>query len=141
LTHFFKRICKKKYPKIPKNDRESFIRWQEYRISHLSFSINLFLGLAVASIAFLISQDDSYHLTSKTNIEALFWWFLSALFGMFATISRLVNFRYTAKRILSRHKKYFCLTNIAGHITWICFGCGLLSYCLGVLYFIVLYVN
>jgi hypothetical protein len=38
-------------------ERESFLRWQDFRVQQLSFSINLFLGFAVASLAFLLDQD------------------------------------------------------------------------------------
>lgn len=121
---------------MSEQDRDSFLRWQEYRISHLSFSINLFLGFSVTSIAFLIQQNSkplsSPPYLSQELIESLLWWFLSAMFGVIATLSRLVDFRYTAKRIRGGRKQYFCLTKIAGHTTWVCFGCEVAAYCIGI---------
>jgi predicted permease len=137
-----KSLCEKEEkPKMSDQDRDSFLRWQEYRISQLSFSINLFLGFSVASIAFLV-QHGTKTLTSPPTLNQelmlpVIWWLFSALFGVLATLSRLVDFRYTAKRIRGGRKKYFCLTKMAGHITWVSFGCQIASYCIGIWLFIV----
>ena len=35
--------------------KEQYVRWQNYRITQLSFTINLFLGFGVASLAYVIN--------------------------------------------------------------------------------------
>lgn len=80
-----------------KNER--FVRWQEYRITQLGFSINLFLGFSVASMAFVINLLLG---GGKGNAELKFVlvvWAVSSLFGCVSTISRLLDFRYTAKKL------------------------------------------
>ena len=41
---------------MKKSQRERYVRWQEYRMTQLSFAINLFIGFAVASIAYVIEM-------------------------------------------------------------------------------------
>lgn len=36
-------------------EHERYVRWQDYRITQMSFAINLFLGFAVASLAYIIN--------------------------------------------------------------------------------------
>ena len=129
-------FCKDKdRHKMTDSERDSFVRWQAYRINHLSFSINLFLGFAVASIAYLISYSDNIEASGKAlsteMLTTLFWWLTSAASGVVATVSRLIDFRYTAKRIRAGRKGYECTTWIAGHSTWVFFGVALASYCVG----------
>lgn len=122
------------------SERDSFVRWQEYRIGQLSFSINLFLGFAIASIAYLVAANEkakaSGQLPSPELFMSLFWWVASAATGVLATISRLVDFRYTAKRIRAGRKGYQCTLWLAGHGTWILFGVSLVSYCIGAWWFV-----
>jgi hypothetical protein len=134
-------FCKdKERHKMTDAERDSFVRWQAYRINHLSFSINLFLGFAVASIAYLVSSSDSAGASgralSSEMLMALIWWFVSAVSGIAATVSRLIDFRYTAKRIRAGRKGYECTTWFAGHGTWIFFGIALASYCAGAWHFV-----
>jgi predicted permease len=133
-------LCSKEdQPEMSEQDRESFLRWQEYRISHLSFSINLFLTFSIASIGFIIQQNPNLEINQvaidSESLSTLVWWFISAIFGVLATFSRLVDFRYTAKRIRGGRTKYYCLTKLAGHLTWIFFGCEVVAYCIGVWFF------
>lgn len=121
-------------------ERDSYVRWQAYRIEHLSFSINLFLGFAVGSIAYVVTSynyaDVNGNEVNQEIVKALFWWYISAVGGVLSTISRLVDFRYTAKRIRAGRKGYQCLTILAGHGTWVFYGVALFSYCIGAWYFI-----
>ena len=134
-------FCKKKIKhQMTDEERDSFLRWQDYRINQLSFSINLFLGFAVASIGFLIGKKGQlYEGIGQKNPEMLlilFCWSVSAMFGVIAALSRLVDFRYSAKRIRGGRKDYGCLTKVAGHVTWVSFGCEVISYCIGAYLFI-----
>ena len=125
---------KKEKPKLIDKDHDSFLRWQEYRIKHLSFSINLFLSFSVTSIAFFV-QRKTFASLPNLNRELMLpvlWWLASTIFGVIATLSRLVDFRYTARRIRGGRKEYSCLIKIAGHVTWVSFGCQVASYCIGI---------
>ncbi|WP_374277863.1 hypothetical protein [Azonexus sp.] len=129
-------FCKDENPhRMTDSERDSFVRWQGYRIGHLSFSINLFLGFAVASIAYVVATNDkaqaSGEMLRPELIASLFWWVVSAFAGVLATVLRLIDFRYTAKRIRAGRKGYQCTLWLAGHGTWILFGVALFSYCIG----------
>jgi hypothetical protein len=129
-------FCKDENPhRMTDNERDSFVRWQEYRIGHLSFSINLFLGFAIASIAYLVAANEKTRINGQSLspelLMSLFWWVVSTASGVLATISRLVDFRYTAKRIRAGRKGYQCTLWLAGHGTWVLFGVALISYCIG----------
>ena len=79
---------------------ERYVRWQDYRIKQLTFIINLFIGFAIASLAFAINVKLDGKPHSGIPIEpTIIWWALSASFGSFATIVRFFDFRYTAKKI------------------------------------------
>ena len=105
--------------------RERYTRWQDYRIQHLGYCINLFLGFAVASVGFALSSD------SRTLDPAPILWTASLIAGVAAVVSRLVDFRYTCKKIKSGDADYDLTTSLAGHITWISFGVQILTYCAG----------
>ncbi|MCG7867298.1 MAG: hypothetical protein JAY74_13160 [Candidatus Thiodiazotropha taylori] len=134
-------LCKDhKRRTMTENERESFVRWQAYQIGHLSFSINLFLGFSVASIAYVFASHDSVRSNgfdiSPQSYIALFWWLVSAVSGVFSTITRLVDFRYTARRVRAGRKGFECVTMLSGHGTWVFFGVALASYCIGAWYFL-----
>ena len=122
------------------SERDSFVRWQEFRIAQLSFSINLFLGFAVASIAYLVvtnaNVQASGHMLAPQFFMSFFWWVASAGAGVLATVTRLVDFRFTAKRIRSGRKGYECVLWLAGHGTWVLLGVSLASYCIGAWWFV-----
>lgn len=111
------------------DDKERYVRWQGYRIEQLSFSINLFIGLAVASIGFVISEIEKTACMDKHYV--LLFLAFSLAVGIVATISRLVDFRYTVKKIESGNENLKRLIDCAGKITWISFGLQLSSYLIG----------
>lgn len=76
--------------------RERYARWQNHRVSQLSFSINLFLGFSVASLAYVINLLLTSAKGDAVLECVLIIWALSASAGCIATISRLLDFRYTA---------------------------------------------
>lgn len=62
--------------------QERYVRWQDYRITHLSFAINLFLGFAVASLAYAINLKIENKPHSSVPLESIIiWWSVSAAFG------------------------------------------------------------
>lgn len=106
-------------------DRERYVRWQDYRIQHLGYAVNLFLGFGVASIAFAMTRPN--------EVEGIipFCWSISLVAGVIAVVSRLVDFRYTCKKIKSGNQDYELTTSLAGHTTWVAFGVQLVTYCAG----------
>lgn len=85
---------------------ERFVRWQAVLANHVSFVNNLFLTISIAIVSVLISMLGESEFkpicASKLFFTAgLFTIFISTVFGFFVTISRLVDFRKTVKKIKS----------------------------------------
>jgi hypothetical protein len=120
--------------------KERYVRWQNYRINQLSFTINLFLSFAVASLAYLINLK-----LTKTAIIAspaefditIYWWSASAVLGTIATLSRLLDFRFTARKIKNSSDCDKCLAKILGKVTWATFWAQTITYVWGGYHFIV----
>lgn len=112
--------------------RERYIRWQNHRISQFSFSINLFLSFGVASLAFAITQklaDDSK--ISESIDTVILWWACSCAFGCLATLSRLLDFRYTARKILAPSFANKFVAKYSGAVSWSSFWLQVGSYVVG----------
>lgn len=129
--------------------KDSFIRWQEIRINQLSYSINLILGLSVGILGFQVTLL----LNDKFIVQGLQKCLFSSslviiataiLFGIFCTISRLLDFRETAEIArskkrgdLSRNfKEGRDLTKNLGEITWFLFWCQIGAFIIGVLFLV-----
>ncbi len=85
---------------------ERFVRWQAILANHVSFVNNLFLTISIAIVGSLISvlgeSEFEPICVSKLFFTAgLFTIFVSTVFGFAVTISRLVDFRKTVKKIKS----------------------------------------
>jgi len=128
-------MCNK--PAMDANKKERYIRWQDYRITQLSFSINLFIGFAIASLAFVISikLEGKPHGTIPLE-TVMVWWTASAVFGCIATLSKLFDYRYTAWKIRDGGSFNTCMAKCCGHITWVCFGVQVVSYTIGAYKFV-----
>lgn len=113
--------------------KERYVRWQNYRINQLTFSINLFLTFAVASLAYAINIKISD--TAGIELSALFppiyWWSASVALGCISTVSRLLDFRYTAKKIKNSNGGDECKAKMFGWVTWGTFWGLILSYVIG----------
>ena len=117
--------------------KERYVRWQDYRISQLSFSINLFLGFAIASLAYVINLKlGKSSLNPDILVFIIKWWSWSAVLGCVATVSRLLDFRYTAKKIREGGKFNSFMAKTLGPITWGMFWGQILTYVGGAYYFI-----
>lgn len=117
--------------------KERYVRWQNHRIAQLSFSINLFLGFSVASLAYLINLK----LSSENQHQELLtysikWWSWSAALGCIATVSRLLDFRYTAKKIKNGGAFNSFMAKWLGPATWSAFWAQLPTYVTGSYFFI-----
>lgn len=122
--------------------KERYVRWQNYRITQLSFTINLFLGFAGASLAYVINLKLNQNTQNpELLIFIIKWWSGSAAFGCLATVSRLLDFRYTAKKIKFGGKFNTFMSNWLGPATWGAFWGQLLTYIGGAYFFITGVVN
>tara|TARA_R110001599_G_C12268666_1_gene661121 strand:- start:6121 stop:6516 length:396 start_codon:yes stop_codon:yes gene_type:complete len=121
-----------------KKQTEKHARWQSLRISQFSFAINLFLSFSIASLGFAINQKISGVSTIHNSLNLIIiWWVISSSCGSLATLSRLVDFRYTARETdFAKSKNSYLTLNIVGHVSWILFGVQVLSYAIGAWYLI-----
>lgn len=122
--------------------QERYIRWQDYRITHMSFSINLFLGFAVASLAYAISLKLENKPHGSIPVDAtIIWWAISAAFGCVATLSKLLDYRYTARKIKDGGSFNAFMAKYCGPITWGAFWVQVIIYAVGATIFILGVVN
>ncbi len=113
-------------------ETERYVRWQGYRIAHLSFSINLFLGFAVASLAYVINFKLGAKPAPTVPLNSvIFLWAVSAALGCFATITKLLDYRYTAAKIMHGGKFNAFMTKYCSPITWGVFWCQIIAYAAG----------
>lgn len=109
--------------------KEKYTRWESYRIQQLSFSINLFLSFAVASMAFAINLKLDNKISDIATIDYVIkLWALSAGLGCLATISRLLDYRYTAKKVRNPNKFNTFMSSWCGPFTWGTFWGQLIIY-------------
>lgn len=124
------------------DQRERYVRWQNYRITQLSFAINLFLGFAIASLAYAINlklENVAHHGIPLEIV--IVWWSVSAALGSLATVSRLLDYRYTTKKIKENGRFNTFMAKWCGPATWGCFCVQIASYTVGAYIFIVGVIN
>lgn len=118
--------------------KERYIRWQNYRINQLSFSINLFLGFAVASLAFVINLKlENKVQDPRILVLVIKWWAASATLGCVSTVSRLLDFRYSAKKIREGGPFNTFMSKWLGPVTWGAFWGQVITYATGAYLFVV----
>lgn len=130
----------KEKPRITSARRERYVRWQHYRITQLSFSINLFLGFAVASLGYLTSILIGSEKDNEMLECVLLIWSWSTIAGCLATLNRLYDFKYTAKKILKKNRCNSLLAAHLGKVTWTLFHLQIILYLWGAYIFIFKYV-
>lgn len=118
---------------MDQEQKERYVRWQYYRINQLTFSINLFLGFAVASLAYVINLKitSSVSLNQADLLWAIYWWSASAVAGSLATLTRLLDFRYTARKIKDSSESDKRLAKALGKVTWGFFWVQVAAYLVG----------
>jgi len=122
--------------------QERYVRWQDYRINHLSFSINLFLGFAVASLAYAINLKIESKAPAGMPLEpTIIWWGISAAFGCIATLSKLLDYRHTARKIKDGGSFNEFMAKYCGPVTWGCFWVQICAYSIGAWLFIAGVIN
>ena len=119
------------------NTKERYVRWQNYRITQFSFAINLFLGFAIASLAFAMNAKfDRKAIPVEVLNVTIVWWGISVLAGVLATLVRLLDFRYTAQKIMHGGAFNEFMARYCGPITWSIFWIQVGSYALGAYLFV-----
>lgn len=86
---------------------ERYARWRLQTIAQLSFAINLFAGLSVAGLGFavaylrepLFTPTPCYAVLYLASLSSLG---ISALCAVAATVTRLLDFRATARKVRLR---------------------------------------
>jgi len=127
-----------------KDQKDRFVRWQGYTISQFTFALNLFLGLAVGTLAFSVTllKEDSFSLNSCLGnlfLGGLVFLCLSVVSGCCAVVSRLLDFRLTAQKIKDESNGagedvlgvYDYKTKLLGRISWRIFWVELTTFALG----------
>ena len=119
------------------DQKERYIRWQGYRISQLSFATNLFLGFAIASLAFVVNLKLENKPHGAIPIEIVIpSWAACAVLGCVATVSKLLDYRYTARKIkygVAFNKR---MAKCCGFVTWGCFWGQVVTYAFGAYLFL-----
>lgn len=129
-------LCVKR-KRMDSEQKERYVRWQNHRITQLSFSINLFLGFAAASLAYVINLKLGENPRNpQVLISIIKWWSWSAALGCLATITRLLDFRYTARKIKDGGGFNTSMAKYLGPVTWSLFWVQLFTYVGGAYYFI-----
>lgn len=118
-------------------EKERYVRWQDYRVTQTSFVINLFLGFAVASLAYAISLKFEGKPHGNVPLETtILWWAVSAAAGALATMSKLLDYRHTTRKIKDGGAFNTFMAKWCGPITWGCLWVQVVSYAWGAFLFI-----
>ena len=129
--------CMREKSSMEPDQRERYVRWQNYRVTQLSFATNLFLGFAVASLAFVINIKLENKSHGVIPIDALIvWWAACAVLGCIATISKLLDYRFTALKIKDGGAFNECTAKYCGLVTWGCFWGQVSTFAIGAYLFI-----
>lgn len=123
-------------------DRDSYLRWQEFAIAQLGYTINLMMTLSGALLAFVIKGK--FDGTIKANgcgwRAALIFLGCSVLFAIVANVSRALDFRYTRQAARARmkngldHDEFHSKADCLGGFTWRLFYLQAASFFLGILF-------
>jgi len=96
--------------------KERFVRWQQLTIQQLSYTNNLFIGLNLAFLGFLLSQT-GLRISSNCllfTIETICILAIGASFltGILTVLYRLYDFRATHQLVKNRKLRFECQNNI-----------------------------
>ena len=121
---------------------ERFIRWQGNTISQLSTALSLLSGLAVAGLGFLFSLLGEVGFAptgcyALLFLVALVAFFVAGVVGVAAVITRLLDFRLTARKVredVTQEPLTFFGTDASGYgrATWRLFWVLASSFAVGV---------
>lgn len=118
-------------------EKERYVRWQDYRVTQTSFVINLFLGFAVASLAYAINLKFEGKPHGNAPLETtIILWAASTAAGALATMSKLLDYRHTARKIKYGGVFNTFMAKWCGPVTWGCLWVQVVSYAWGAFLFI-----
>ena len=126
-----------------KQDRESYVRWQELALTQLGNTINLMITLAGATVAFaaktLVDSKSILLFPEKEWICFSLAFAVSVLIGISATVTRLLDFRYSRRAARARmncndkeRDEFHGTADKWGTCTWILFYCQAATFAFGV---------
>jgi hypothetical protein len=128
---------------MKQEDKERYVRWQNYRITQFSFANNLFLTFSLAGLAFLtkIITDKNFIIndTNKFSIFlSLLFMIISAVAGTAMVLIRLWNFRLTVQKIKNHENNnnfsFKYILTILEKISWPTLISQILSLAIGAYY-------
>lgn len=123
--------------------KDRIIRWQKYTVEQMTFALNLFLGISVGALAYGVSlvKEDHFALPpwrGRVLLIGLVALASSTLSGCLAVVSRLFDFRLTAKKIRADNKfeageagVYQHKYQFFGKLTWRLFYLQLFTFLIG----------
>ncbi|MEK7144586.1 MAG: hypothetical protein AAB794_01870 [Patescibacteria group bacterium] len=120
-------------------DNNSFVRWQQLSISEMGKMISLFLGIAFATIGFVVSQLISADFIFRNYWDKFLFSFGSVVLlahivvSLILTLNRLKDFKQTAKiaRAIQKEESISTIDNlrdeleVVGGNTWCLFRSSL----------------
>jgi hypothetical protein len=91
----------------PDREHDAFVRWQDIRRTHFGHTVNLVLTLTTASLAFAVNLIVARKTTSVSPGKdalsySLGFLLLAVAAGLATNVSRLLDFRYSAKAARGR---------------------------------------
>ena len=80
----------------------------------------MFLGFAVASLTYVVNLKvtKTAGLNQPDFLFAIYCWSASAIVGSIATLSRFLDFRYTARKIKDSSTADKRKAKLLGNVTW-----------------------
>jgi hypothetical protein len=124
---------------------ERFVRWQGYTMGQLTFVLNMFFGLSVATLAFAFSliKDKEFIISSCPKLVfqiGVISLCVAVFVSCAAVISRLFDYRYTAQKIRADEKEegeesavFKYKSSMLGRLTWRLFWVQVVTMSLGLL--------
>lgn len=98
---------------------ERYIRWSDHRITQQSFTLNLFLTFSVACLAYAINLKITGTAPDGINLKStIYLWSCSAFIGCMATMSKLLDYRHTARKIKDGGRFNSFMAKRCGQFTW-----------------------
>jgi hypothetical protein len=117
---------------------DKFARWQKITIDQLGYALNLILTFTIAALGycFVLLRDNGFVPRCPAKYTLLFSLLalaISALCGLATVLTRLSDFRGTAKRARKRADAPDAgYLNCLGRTTWVLFYVHLIAFAIGV---------
>ncbi len=132
------------------NNNDSYVRWQNIRITQLGFANNLLIALGVTLIGFTLEFIQADELILNCFQKFLFWIgitlsVVSIALGVYVVINRLKDFKLTAQIARKREKENTsgidedrAQADTLGKKTWNCFIWQVVTFSIGFLMLLIM---